>query len=168
MMIQWLVMIKKKEEEVTHQSDDNFIDDGINFHDQDAQAYRIPNIIKDLKEAMNDKIMIEKLGLCSDPENYTPERYDEVDYEFDGFKRFEKKIKRIVGELKTNEVTLHDSFHNAVVLGKCSKLRDVSGEKRYVVFEETNIGKVLGKDLYDTLKDKKLELVLDLNLSHIQ
>ena len=41
-------------------------------------------------------------------------------------------------------------------------------KKKSVVSAETNIEHILGKDFYDRLKDKNLELVLDLKLSHFQ
>ena len=101
---------QEEEEKVRHQSDDNFINDGNNFQDQDAQAYRITNTTRDLQETLKDKSISEKLGLCSDPGNYAPGCFVEVDYNFDDFKGFEKRIKKFVDELKITEVGSRDSL----------------------------------------------------------
>ena len=72
---------QEEEEELRNYSDDNFIDDIDDFHDKDAQAYRLVHDSRDLQDAFKDQSMGEELGLCSVPENYTPDSFDEIGYE---------------------------------------------------------------------------------------
>lgn len=72
---------QEEEEELRNYSDDNFIDDIDDFHDKDAQAYRLVQDSRDLQDAFKDQSMGEELGLSSVPENYTPDSFDEISYE---------------------------------------------------------------------------------------
>ena len=59
-----------------------------------------------------------------------PECFDEVNYDHDDFKRFEKKIKKFVDELRITKVVSSDCFYNTVILGIFSNLSDFVGEKK--------------------------------------
>ena len=88
------------DDEVRRQSDDDFIDDDeTSFQDQNPFDYRLQNVTLDLQEAMQDKSMWQEFE-CSHPENFVPGCFDGVEYEFDTFDGFEKRIKKFKGELK--------------------------------------------------------------------
>lgn len=70
---------QEKEEEVRRQFDDDFIDDENDFQDQDAQTYRLANVSRDFQGALQDQSMSQELGVCSNPENYTPDCFGETE-----------------------------------------------------------------------------------------
>ena len=71
--------------------DVEFIDDKTN-KEQSLTDYRLVNVTRDLQEALQNQSMSADLGECSDPENFVSEHVAEIEYEFDGFVGFEKKI----------------------------------------------------------------------------
>ena len=75
-----------EEDEVRRQSDNDFIDDN-EIQDQDPSDYRIKNITRDLQEVLQDKEMW--------IENYVPNCYDEVEYDYDDFNGFKKRKEKL-------------------------------------------------------------------------
>ena len=71
--------------------DVEFIDDKTN-KEQSLTDYRLVNVTRDLQEALQNQSMSADLGECSDPENFVSEHVAEIEYEFDRFVGFEKKI----------------------------------------------------------------------------
>ena len=83
-------------------SDVEFIDDDEqNFQGQNPSDYRLMNVTRDLQEALRDHSMSTELGECFGPENFVPDCVDEVEYEYDEFKGFQKKIEKFAKNLKT-------------------------------------------------------------------
>ena len=78
-------------EEVRNESDDDFRDDETKSQYQGPSDYWLRNIIKDQQEALQELNMGEDLGACSNPKNFFPDYFDDVEYEFDAFKNLRKR-----------------------------------------------------------------------------
>ena len=80
---------------------DNFIDGSAkNDHDQDFATNRLTNVTGDLQKALLDKPMYEYLGYCSEPKNFVPDSFDNIEYDFDEFGGFVKRIGKLNRDLK--------------------------------------------------------------------
>ena len=95
-------------DEVT-QSDQEFIDDANNFQDQEPSNYRLLNVTRDLQEAINDHF-IYRDNECSDPENFVLDYVEEIEYDFDNFKSFQKKFEKSEQDLRVFEKDSDNSF----------------------------------------------------------
>ena len=137
-----------KDDEVRHQSDDDFIDND-DFQDQNPSDYRIKNITRDLQEAMQDKELWKEFE-CSDPENYVPPYYDEGDYQYDEFQGYEKGIEKLKESLKICREGDKESFYFAFFYCTCFKL------KREEIFTEEieNLQEVLGQKFFNLYSQK--------------
>ena len=83
-------------------SDVEFIDDDEqNFQGQNPSDYCLMNVTRDLQEALRDQSMPTELGECFGPENFVPDCVDEVEYEYDEFKGFQKRIEKFAKNSKT-------------------------------------------------------------------
>ena len=83
-------------DEVRNESDVNFIDDAeeeTDLQSQNLTAYVLANVTRDLQETLQDQSMTEYLGECSTPKNVVPDCLDEMEYEYDNFDGFEKRIE---------------------------------------------------------------------------
>ena len=83
-------------DEVRNESDVNFIDDAeeeTGLQSQNLTAYVLANVTRDLQETLQDQSMTEYLGECSTPKNVVPDCLDEMEYEYDNFDGFEKRIE---------------------------------------------------------------------------
>lgn len=150
-----------EEEEVRRTSDIEFMDDKGDFQNQNAQAYRLANVVRNSEDALQDKSINKEFAVCSDPENYTSDSFDAAEYGYDDFKGFERKIKKFSDELKIVEVGSRDSVYNATLLGIYSKSRENFG----ITFEEKNIVVVIGCNIHDKLKENKARSCLGLKSS---
>ena len=122
--------------------------------------YRLINVSRDLQEALRDHSMSAELGECSDPDNFVSDCVDEVEYEYDEFKGFQKRIEKFVKYLKTFEENSKDSFYNAILFGVYHALL---GNKKHFGFDQSRLVEVLGQNFFDELQGKKEMLQLDLN-----
>ena len=66
----------EEEEEVRRTSDIEFMDDKGDFQNQNAQAYRLANVVRNSEDALQDKSINKEFAVCSDPENYTSDSFD--------------------------------------------------------------------------------------------
>ena len=107
-------------DEVT-QSDQEFIDDTNNFQDQEPSNYKLLNVTRDLQEAINDHLMYGDDG-CSDPENFVPDCVEEIEYKFDKFNNFEKRIQKFKQDLQIFGKDCDDSLFNAIFYSICYTL----------------------------------------------
>ena len=150
------------DDEIRRQSDDDFIDDDeTSFQDQNSSDYRLQNVTRDLQEAMQDKSMWQEFG-CSDPENFVPGCFDDVEYEFDTFDDFEKRIEKFKSKLKLFKEGTKESFYFAALYGAFFKLDET---KDTFVEDREVLESVLGKDFLSCLERKREGLYLDLNLN---
>lgn len=62
---------EEEEEEVRRTSDIEFMDDKGDFQNQNAQAYRLANVVRNSEDALQDKSINKEFAVCSDPESYT-------------------------------------------------------------------------------------------------
>ena len=150
-------------EEVRNDSDDDFIDDETEFQDQGPSDWRLRNIIRDQKEALQDLNMGEDLGACSDPENIVPDYFEDAEFEFDEFKNFEKRIKNFRDGLKIYSEGSVDSFYEVIMYDTFFKL--CSCDKKEFVEDGTTLKDVVGEEFYKEFFSKKDSLCLDLNLA---
>ena len=141
----------EEEKEVRRTSDIEFMDDKGDFQNQNAQAYRLANVVRNSEDALQDKSINKEFAVCSDPENYISDSFDAAEYGYDDFKGFERKIKKFSDELKIVEVGSRDSVYNATLLGIYSKSRENFG----ITFEEKNIVVVIGCNIHDKTERKK-------------
>ena len=95
-------------DEVTR-SDQEFIDDRNNFQDQEPSNYRLLNVTRDLQEAINDHSIYGD-NECSDPENFVLDYVEEIEYDFDNFKSFQKKFEKSEQDLRIFEKDSDNSF----------------------------------------------------------
>ena len=148
-----------EDEEVRRQSDDNFnIDE--DFLDQNPSDYRIQNITRDLQEALHDQEDWKEFD-CSDPENHVLPRYDDVDYEYDEFKGYEKRIEKYKESRKIFREVDEESFYYAILYGSYFKLKGDG-----VFTEETeSLIEILGEEFLNSLTKKRLSPYLNLNLN---
>ena len=91
------------------QSDQEFIDDRNNFQDQEPSNYRLLNVTRDLQEAINDHSIYGD-NECSDPENFVLDYAEEIEYDFDNFKSFQKKFEKSEQDLRIFEKDSDNSF----------------------------------------------------------
>ena len=91
------------------QSDQEFIDDRNNFQDQEPSNYRLLNVTRDLQEAINDHSIYGD-NECSDPENFVLDDVEEIEYDFDNFKSFQKKFEKSEQDLRIFEKDSDNSF----------------------------------------------------------
>ena len=91
------------------QSDQEFIDDRNNFQDQEPSNYRLLNVTRDLQEAINDHSIYGD-NECSDPENFVLDYVEEIEYDFDNFKSFQKKFEKSEQDLRIFEKDPDNSF----------------------------------------------------------
>ena len=91
------------------QSDQEFIDDRNNFQDQEPSNYRLLNVTRDLQEAINDHSIYGD-NECSDPENFVLDYVEEIEYDFDNFKSFQKKFEKSEQDLRIFEKESDNSF----------------------------------------------------------
>ena len=82
-------------------SDKEFIDGEANAGDQEPSDYRLMNVTRDLHKAMQDRSMAEELDLVSsNPEHFVSNYVDEIEYQYDNFSGFEKRIRKFENDLK--------------------------------------------------------------------
>ena len=94
--------------EVT-QSDQEFIDDTNNFQDQEPSNFGLLNVTRDLQEAINDHSIYSD-NECSDPKNFVLDCVEEIEYDFDNFKSFQKKFEKFEQDLRIFEKDSDNSF----------------------------------------------------------
>ena len=59
---------------------------------------------------------------CSDPENFVPDCVEEIDYKFDKFNNFEKRIQKFKQDLQIFGKDCDDSLFNAIFYSICYTL----------------------------------------------
>ena len=99
--------------------DEEFTDDKTNFEDQAPSDYRLKSFTRDLADARrDDREMAEELSLIDpDPQSFVPDCIDEIEFEYDEFRDFEKRISKFEQDLKIYELDSKDSFFYAVLYG---------------------------------------------------
>ena len=98
-------------------SDEVFIDNETNFEKQAPSNYCLTNFTRDFQEAVQDYSMAEEFGLMNpEPQNFVPDCINEVEFSFDEFDGFEKRIKKFEQDLKIYEEDPKDSFFYAVFM----------------------------------------------------
>ena len=118
------------------------------------------NVTRDLQEAMQDRSMAPELNLVSsDLENFVSDYIDEIEYEYNEFSRFEKRILKFEQDLK-----IFEEKSNAILYGTYYLLLE---EKETLDFcwDQQKFGEVLGQDFFERLEVKKQKLQFDLRLS---
>ena len=144
--------------------DSKFVDDEINFQDEEPTNHRLMNVTRDLREAVADQSMAQELDLVSeDPENFVSDFLDEVSYEFDEFFGFEKRIQIFNEELKISEREAKDSFYFSILYATYYHLIEREEDFDFCEDEE-KLCEVLGRDIFEKLKSKKEYLQFDLSL----
>ena len=94
-------------------SDEEFIDDKTNVRDQAPSDYCVMNVTRDLQQAMQDRYMAAELNLVSsDPEKFVSDYTDDIEYEYNEFSRFEKRILKFEQDLK-----IFEEKSNAILYG---------------------------------------------------
>ena len=99
---------------------------------------------------------------CSDPENFVPNYFHDVDYDYDTFAAFGKRVEKFKKDLKIFKEGTKESFYFAVLYGAFFKLdetKDAFVEDREV-FES-----VLGMEFLNCIEKKKEGPCLDLNFN---
>ena len=144
--------------------DSKFVDDEINFQDEEPTNHRLMNVTRDLREAVADQSMAQELDLVSEyPENFVSDFLDEVSYEFDEFFGFEKRIQIFNEELKISEREAKDSFYFSILYATYYHLIEREEDFDFCEDEE-KLCEVLGRDIFEKLKSKKEYLQFDLSL----
>ena len=147
-------------------SDEKFVDDETNFEDQDPADYCFTNFTHDLADAMRQGWeMAKELGLTDpDPQNFVLNYIDEIEFEYDKFQDFEKRIIKFEQDLKIYKLHSKDSFFCTILYGIYYSMLE---EKENFEFcqDEEKLVEVFGRDFFDKLQDKKEQLRLDLSLS---
>ena len=95
------------------QPDKEIIDDTHNFQDQEPSNHRLLNVTRDLQEAINCHSIYGD-DECSDPKNFVPDCIEEIEYEFDNFEFFEKRIEKFEQDLQIFAKGSDDSFLNTI------------------------------------------------------
>ena len=148
--------------------DDDFIDSETNFQDQDQPSnYRLMNVTRDQQEVEGDQSMTSYHGACSDPENYVPNCLDEIEYDYNRFDSFEKRIGKYISDLKIFRSGSKESFYFAILYGTVFEKFQKKEAFEFSQDENTLVN-VLGQNFFDGLKQKRLSLCLNLNLSNFQ
>ena len=144
--------------------DSKFVDDEINFQDEEPTKYRLMNVTRDLREAVTDQSMTQELDLVSEnPENFVSDFLDEVSYEFDEFFGFEKRIQIFNEELKISEREAKDSLYFSMLYATYYHLIERKEDFDFCEDEE-KLCEVLGRDIFEKFKSKKEYLQFDLSL----
>ena len=96
--------------------DSEFIDDELNFQDQEPTNYCLMSITRDLREVVTYQSVAQELDLVSeDPEKFASDFVDEVNYEFDEFFDLQKNIQKFNQELKIFERESKDCFYFSIL-----------------------------------------------------
>ena len=150
--------------EVKTYSDD---DEETNVQGQSSTDYRLMNVTRDLQEALLDQSMSSNLSECSDPENFASEHVEEIEYDFDTFDNFEKKIKKFEQQLQIFEQDSKDSFYLAIIYATFYALL-----KEIEDFEfckgEGKLTRIPDQSFFEELAGKRENLQLDLSLLTFQ
>ena len=115
------------------------------------------NITRYLQEALQDT-EIWKDFECSDPENYVPNCYDEVEYDYDDFKDFQKRLEKFKKSLKVYKEGSEDSFYFAILCGAFFNLNETKHE---FTKNGDKLKSVLGVGFLSALEKKRVGLYLD-------
>ena len=150
--------------EIRRQSDDEFIDDKTSFQDQNSSDDRLGNVTRDLQDALQDELM-RKYYPCSDPENYVPPCIDEVDYDYDTFREFEKRTEKFKKGLRIFKEGSKESFYFAILYGVFLRLDET---KDTFVEDKEVLEGVLSSEFLRCLEDKREGLYLDIKLNTFQ
>ena len=141
-------------------SGQEFIDDVSIFQDHNpSNYYGLKNVTRPLDYAINYRSYVDIFDDWSVPENYIPECFDETEKNYDEFDSFEKQIDCFKKDLKIFKEQSKHSFYNAILYATTSKLNE-----KKIIQDEKEIETILGKDVFEELKTKKDELILDLLL----
>ena len=74
--------------------DDNFMDGSPqNGQNQDLRTYRLTNVTRDLQKTLPDQSVYEYSGYCSSPENFVPDSFEDIEYDFDEFVGLKKGLR---------------------------------------------------------------------------
>ena len=103
------------------------------------------NVTRDLQEAIRDHSTSAELGECSDPETFVLDCVDEVEYEYDEFKVFQKRIEKFAKHWKTFEQNLKDSFYNVTLFGAYHALLD---NKENFEFDQSRLAEVFEQNFF--------------------
>ena len=99
---------------------------------------------------------------CSDTENFVSDCFDDIDYEYETFPGFEKRIEKFEKDLKIFMKGTKETFYCAVLYGaflKLDEMKDIFVEDREV------LESVLGTEFLNCLEKKREGLYLYLNLN---
>ena len=111
--------------------------------------------------------MSANLGECSDPENFVSEHVEEIEYDFDTFDNFEKKIKKFEQQLQKFEQDSKDSFYLAILYTTFDALLEKK-EDFESCQDKGKLTRVLGQKFFEELAGKRESLQLDLSLLTFQ
>ena len=64
-----------------------------NHQDQDLRAYGLTNVTRDLQKTLSDQSMYEYSGYCSNLENFVPDSFEDIEYDFDEFVGLKKGLR---------------------------------------------------------------------------
>ena len=124
------------------------------------------NVTRDLQEAIRDHSTSAELGECSDLETFVLDCVDEVEYEYDEFKVFQKRIEKFAKHWKTFEQNLKDSFYNVTLFGAYHALLD---NKENFEFDQSRLAEVFEQNFFWQAPGEKGNVrtrMLDLNPSN--
>ena len=149
------------DEEVPNDEMEHFIDNSQgpeedisfyqNLNNQD-QYYNFPNQTQNVRDAIaEDCEMHFGEGKDSQPELYTPEDRDSVEFDFSGF---EKSIKKFKDTLKNFKESGNPFFESVIYAVMC----EWENEK---IPDKNRAGEVLGIDFYNELFEIKYNIQLD-------
>ena len=104
-------------------SNQEFIDGISIFQDQNpSDYYGLKNVAHELEDLITDRSYVDIFDDLSDPENYTPECFDETEINYDKFDCFNIKIDCFKKDLKIFVGKSKHSFCNAILYATISKL----------------------------------------------
>ena len=111
--------------------------------------------------------MSTNLGECSDPENIVSDHVEEIEYDFDTFDNFAKKIKKSEQELQIFEQDSKDSFYLAIIYATFYALLEKIEDLEFCQ-GEGKLTRVLEQSFFEELTGKRENFQLDLSLSNFQ
>ena len=133
------------------------------FRIRTRSDYSHQNVARDLQDTIQEKSMWKEFQ-CSVPENFALDFFDGINYEYDTFGRFEKRIEKFKKDLKIFKEGTKESFYFAVLYSAFFRL----DETRDTLIEDREVLCFSYRTLKLSREKERERLYLDLDFNTLE
>lgn len=151
-----------EENKVRCQSDNHFVIDDEKVDHQTTEFKMLHATEKRSHEMPKE---LRKEFECSNPKNFVPDCFNEVDYEYDTSVGFEKRNEKFKSDLKIFKESAKESFYFAILYGTFFKLNQTDDNVDVFVEDRDMLESVFRQDFFACLEVNRDSLYLELNLN---